>query len=79
MCKHVAFISQQCSATDILDSPRTRPHKWKIGILSLNSPWVMIEWIADCAKKIELISRYSYDCVHDVWVVLIDGGCKRAC
>ena len=37
----------------------------------------MRERIADGANFLEPISRYSYDCVYDVWVVLIDGGCKR--
>jgi len=52
------------------------PHKWKMEILSLNSLYVMRERIADCTKKLELIGSYPCNCVHDVWVVLIDGGCK---
>jgi len=35
----------------------------------------------DCwlRKKLESIGRHAHDCMNDVWVGLIDGGCKRAC
>ena len=39
----------------------------------------MREQIAIYRKKLELIGSYSCDCVHDVWGVLIDGGCKTTC
>jgi len=39
----------------------------------------MRERIADSAKKLELIGSYSCDCLHGVWVVLTDDGCKMTC
>ena len=79
VCNHVAFGSQQCSATEIVDWPTISPQRQRIGMLSLNSLWVMREQIAICRKTLELIDSYSCDCVHDVPVVLIEGGCKATC
>ena len=41
------------------------PKKYKIGIVSLNSHWIMRKVISDCARKIELIGSYLCDCGHD--------------
>ena len=41
------------------------PKKHKMGIVSLNSHWIMRKVIADCPRKIELIGSYSCDCRHE--------------
>ena len=58
-------MSQHLSATKILDQTTMLPHPPSMGIMSLNSDWIMRKVIAQCARKMVQIGGESHYCDHD--------------
>ena len=61
VCNYVGFNSQQQK----LGRQTKPPRKHKMGIVSLNSHWIMRKVITNCTRKLELISSYHCDCRDD--------------